>query len=200
MKIPVFATGEEDQNLVDASIHQYFGEEKAPRISVVVKGASHFTLTNFFFSSLWMNAWFSLYLKNDASMIPAVWGPRGMAGSLTSDRTIISIQKRPQIAFAVAEEASTYAKEVAPESEIDSMAKTNADNKDLVYISAVKNLRDYAPAEMCIVNLETGTIMEGLFLDMEETKAFAVPLNSTDFAIVDLNDFTTIYGSKGVNY
>lgn len=204
MKIPVFATGEQDQDLVDASIHEYFGEEKAPRISVIVRGASHFTLTNFFFSSLWMNVWFTLYLKDDARMIPAVWGPRGMAGTLTNDRSNISIQKRPQIAFAVSDEPAKSRKgpTSAPETESSEVMAKNSDDDDDegVYLAAVKNLRDYTTASMCVVDINTGDIIEGIFLDREESKPFALPANVTEFAIVDLTDFTTIYGIKGVNY
>ena len=67
--MPLLATGEEDQKLVDTRIHDYFTEkEAAPRLSIITRGASHYTWKNFTFSTVWMAVWFNLYLKRDISM------------------------------------------------------------------------------------------------------------------------------------
>ena len=180
--VPLLATGEEDQKLVDTSIHDYFTEkEAAPRLSIIIRGASHYTMKNFHFSTLWMSVWFNLYLKRDVSMIPLIWGPRSMRGTLTADRDNISIQKRAQIGLAIGTKKNMM--------------------DDLEYFRAeLTNRRDYQPARMCVVDLDDGNVVDAVFVDSEGTRNVAVPVESRNLAVVNLEDLTTLYAIKGLNY
>lgn len=185
LRVPLFATGEEVQELVEASVHEYFGEEKAPRISVIVKGASHYTMKNFFFSSMWMTMFFQLYLKGDRSVVPALWGPRTMEGALAGDRDAISMVRRSQIGLAI-----------------------NADVVDApwggetyAYRRAVAtNRRDTRPASVCVVDADTGAVLDAVHLEREQAKEIVVPDGAGTVALMDLEDFTTLYAVKGMNF
>ena len=180
--IPLLATGEENQRLVDTSIHDYFtGEEAAPRLSIIIRGASHYTWKNFTFSTVWMAVWFNLYLKRDISMVPLIWGPRSMRGTLTADRDNLSIQKRAQIGLAIGSEPRK-------EGSLD------------YFRAELTNRRDYQPARMCVVDLDDARVVDAVHVDSAGTRNVAVPVDSRNLAVINLEDLTTLYAIKGLNY
>ena len=185
LKVPLFATGEEQQDLVDAQVHEYFGEEQAPRVSVVVKGASHYTMKNFFFSSMWMAMFFQLYLKGDTSVVPALWGPRTMEGSLAGDRDAISLVRRTQMGLAINGDLDT----VPWNGETFTYSKARATNR-----------RDYRTASICVVDVDTGDILDAVRLDRKQTKDIIIPEGADRVALVDLEDFTALYAVRGMNF
>ena len=180
--MPLLATGEEDQKLVDTRIHDYFTEkEAAPRLSIIVKGASHYTMKNFHFSTLWMSVWFNLYLKRDISMVPLIWGPSSMRGTLTADRDNISIQKRARIGLGISTKRDM----------IDTFEYFRAE---------LTNRRDYQPARMCVVDLDDARVVDAVHVDSAGTRNVAVPVDSRNLAVINLEDLTTLYAIKGLNY
>ena len=180
--MPLFATGEEDQHLVETPIHDYFTEkEAAPRLSIIIRGASHYTWKNFTFSTVWMAVWFNLYLKRDISMVPLIWGPRSMRGTLTADRDNLSIQKRAQIGLAIGSEPRK-------EGSFD------------YFRAELTNRRDYQPARMCVVDLDDARVVDAVHVDSAGTRNVAVPVDSRNLAVINLEDLTTLYAIKGLNY
>ena len=155
---------------MDTSIHKYFGKEKAPRISVVIKDSSHFTQKNLRFLSLWMNVWFSLHLKNDLSMIPIIWGPESMRGSLAGDRDSLSIQFRPQLRLS------------------NLKRSVNGDVRGIV-----KNLKDFDDAKLCIYDIDENQMLDGIFLKRNESRFVGIAEGRRRIALVNLVDGSALY-------
>ena len=53
---------------------------------------------------------------------------------------------------------------------------------------------------MCVVDVEKGSVVDAVFLGAEETRNVALPVASENVAIVNLEDLTTLYAIKGLNF
>lgn len=67
LKVPVLVTGADPQTdfLIDNPVSSYFEESSTPIAAFTLRGTSHFSMTHVRFGLPYMNAFFSLHLKNN---------------------------------------------------------------------------------------------------------------------------------------